>query len=92
MKKRVQVYYSGMVQGVGFRFTVDRLAQVAGVTGWVRNMRDGRVELTCEGDEIAITDFLKKIRSSALKSYIQDVETSWSDATGEFKSFEIKFW
>ncbi len=92
MKKRVHVYYDGMVQGVGFRFTVEHLArQVNGVTGWVRNTPDGKVELLCEGEEDVLKDFLKRIRDGAMKGYIQNVAASYSEATGEFKGFDIRF-
>ncbi|MFH1752783.1 MAG: acylphosphatase [Candidatus Omnitrophota bacterium] len=91
MKKRVQVYYSGMVQGVGFRFTAERVAQGLGLGGWVRNIPDGRVELVCEGEEEALSDLLKKIKAGTLKQYIQDAKISWSSATGEFEGFAIRF-
>ncbi len=77
---------------MGFRFTSERLAHGLDLTGLVRNLKDGRVELICEGEEGVVTDFLKKIRNSLLKSYIEDVDISWSDATDEFKSFEVRFW
>lgn len=92
MKRQVHVYYSGMVQGVGFRFTVEHIAHQLGVTGWVRNTPDGKVEVLGEGDEKALKDFLGKIRESGLRGYIKNVESSWSEATGEFKNFDIRFW
>jgi acylphosphatase len=81
-----------MVQGVAFRFTAERIAQGLDIDGWVRNLADGRVELLCEGDEKLLIEFLKKIQTGTLKQYIQDTDVSWSDATGEFKNFEIRFW
>ncbi len=48
MKKQVRVYYSGRVQGVGFRFTAESIANDLGVTGWVKNSRDGGVEIVAE--------------------------------------------
>ena len=92
MKKRVHVHYRGMVQGVAFRFTAERIAQGLDIDGWVRYLADGRVELLCEGDEKLLIEFLRKIQTGTLRQYIQDTDVSWSDATGEFKDFQIRFW
>lgn len=89
-KKRVQVIYSGMVQGVGFRFSAEAIAQELGVEGYVKNLRDGRVELVAEADEKSINEFLKKI-DEKMKYYISNREIEYSKATGEFKNFEIRF-
>lgn len=89
MKKQAHVYYSGQVQGIGFRFTVERLAEELGVTGWVSNLGDGRVELRAEANEDKLKDFLAQI-SSIFSRYIQDVDVSWEPATGEFKDFGVR--
>jgi len=81
-----------MVQGVGFRFTAERVARHLNLTGWVKNLSDGRVEALCEGEEDQLIGLLEKIKNSPLKSYIQNATVSWSEATGEFKDFEIKLW
>ena len=81
-----------MVQGVGFRFTVNRLARRLGIEGWVRNLGDGRVELLCESEEGALKDLLKQIRGGSLRNYIEETEAEWSEPTGEFNNFEIRFW
>jgi acylphosphatase len=91
MKKRVHVYYSGMVQGVGFRFTAERIARTLGVSGWVKNLADGRVELVSEADERTLADFLGRIKDSSLRDYIQDTQISWSEAADEFNGFKIAF-
>ena len=89
--KRLKVYYSGMVQGVGFRFTAERMAGRLGITGWVRNLPDGRVELLAEGAEERLKDLLSNIKNSTLGSYIRDAEVKWSEPTGEFNGFGIRF-
>lgn len=91
-KKRVHAFYSGVVQGVGFRFTVEHIARQVGVTGWVKNLSDGRVELLAEGEEKRVTELLDRIRNGALKNYIHNVEKSYSEPTGEYKDFTIRFW
>lgn len=90
MKKRLHLYYSGSVQGVGFRYMAERIALSLGITGWVRNLRDGRVEVICEGIEQDLKEFIKKI-DTVFGSYLRDVEVEWSDASNEFDSFDIKF-
>ena len=91
-KKQVHVYYSGMVHGVGFRFTAEHVAGQLGLSGWVKNLPDGRVELVAEGEEKALAELLKKLRNGPLKHYIKDEEVLWSESLDEFKDFVIRFW
>jgi len=79
-----------MVQGIGFRYTTERLARHFPVSGFVKNLADGRVELVAEGEETSLHDFLKAVRE-AFPSYVRDVENRWEAATGEYKGFGIKF-
>jgi acylphosphatase len=67
----LQVFYEGHVQGVGFRFTVRHIAKGFDVTGWVRNLRDGRVELQVTGDEDEVHAFLDQVAQSELRSLIR---------------------
>lgn len=90
MKKQIHVYYTGRVQGVGFRFTSQDLAKELGVTGWVKNLRDGRVKITAEAEEETLKDFLQRI-NHYFSRYIQDADIEWQAATGEFKDFGIEF-
>ncbi|MFA5063745.1 MAG: acylphosphatase [Candidatus Omnitrophota bacterium] len=90
MKKRAHIYYSGNVQGIGFRFTVIRLAEKLDVAGWVNNLGDARVELVAEANEGALQDFLSQI-SNIFSRYIQNIDVSWEPATGEFKDFGVRF-
>ena len=90
-KKRLHLFYSGRVQGVGFRFTAETLALSGGLGGWVRNLSDGRVEVVCEGEEEQLVRFLEKMKDGPMKPYIRSVESDWSEATGEFNDFTIRF-
>ena len=91
MKKRLSVFWSGRVQGVGFRYTAESAALKLGVTGWVRNLPDGRVEALAEGPEKTLKTLLDQIASGPMKSYIRGVETRWEKPTGEFDDFQIRF-
>jgi len=93
MKKRVRVFYSGRVQGVGFRFTTERIAlEMGDVYGWVRNLPDGRVEVVAEGEEERLNEFLRRIRGGLMKRYIKREDVIWENYKGEFDDFEIRFY
>ena len=81
---------SGHVQGVGFRFSVQNAATREGVTGWVTNLPDGRVEAFVEGDEEAVTRVERTIRSGPSRSRIDKVTVIDEDASGALKDFRIK--
>ena len=85
----MQVLYSGRVQGVGFRYAVRRVASGFEVTGAVRNLPDGRVELVAEGNKDELDAFRQAIRQSGLEHFIQAEDVSWSEAKNEFRGFEI---
>ena len=88
-RRRLQVYYSGRVQGVGFRYQVKRLAAGFELVGVVRNLADGRVELVAEGGDDELAEFRQAIRESGLGPLIRDEIEFWSESLGEFRGFEI---
>jgi len=90
MKKQVHAYYSGRVQGIGFRYTAQDLARDSGICGWAKNLSDGRVEIVVEAEEEVLQDFLNRI-SQHFSRYIQDTAVQWQEARGESKDFSIKF-
>jgi len=85
-----EVYYSGRVQGVGFRYTAQHLARQFAVTGYVRNLPDGRVHLVAEGSAEEVVGLLDAIRST-FGPAIHHVEEMVCPATGRFTSFDIRF-
>ncbi|OGF46371.1 MAG: hypothetical protein A2452_00820 [Candidatus Firestonebacteria bacterium RIFOXYC2_FULL_39_67] len=90
MSSRVHVYFTGTVQGVGFRFTCQDIAERLGnVTGTVENLSGGRVELIAEGEKKHLIEFLKKIEEY-FATHIKYTEIEWEKATEEFNGFEIK--
>lgn len=90
MKKCFKAVFSGTVQGVGFRFTTERIARHFEVTGYVRNRPDGKVELYAEGEEMIVRDFLKAVWEGPMAVYIREVETQWSEPEGRFQSFSVE--
>jgi acylphosphatase len=87
--QRQTCYFSGRVQGVGFRYTVQNLALQYNVGGYVRNMADGRVELVMEGPESEMGGLVSDINQK-MNGYIKKVDRSMAPATGEFKQFYIR--
>ena len=88
-RSRLQVYYSGRVQGVGFRYAVKMTARGFEVTGTIRNLSDGRVELIAEGTRAELEAFLLGIRESDIGGFIRQETASWTAASGGLRGFEI---
>lgn len=88
-RRRVQVLYSGRVQGVGFRYQAKRIAAGFDVVGIVRNLADGRVEIEAEGVVDELKEFLQAVRESGLGPMIRGEAEFWSEPTGGFRGFEI---
>jgi acylphosphatase len=88
--KRCEVHYRGQVQGVGFRYTVQRLAEGFRVTGFVRNLPDGRVQLVAEGESGEVSRFLDAV-ADRMSGYIREAAIEGRSATGEFRQFEIRY-
>ena len=86
---RVNVHYSGRVQGVGFRYIVKSLVPGYEVLGTVKNLPDGRVEMVVEGQQEELEEFLQAIRDSGLRSNIQDESLVWGEAEDKFRGFKI---
>ncbi len=88
-KKRMRVVFSGRVQGVGFRYTVCRIAERFEVAGFVRNLRDGNVEVVAEGAEQELVGFLHGIKDARIGCFVSKEQVAWSPATNEFDEFRI---
>jgi len=85
----MQVFYSGHVQGVGFRYSVKTVAAGFELVGTVRNLPDGRVELVAEGPREELEAFRQAIPEAGLARFIRNEDVSWSEAVGGFRGFEI---
>ena len=81
---------SGLVQGVGFRYFAQNAAIREGVTGWVQNLPDGRVEAYVEGEESAVARVERVLRSGPSRAQVERVQVSTEDASGTLKGFNIR--
>ncbi len=89
VKARAHVYVSGRVQGVFFRYETKERADELGVTGWVKNLPDGRVEAIFEGEKDKVEKMVNFCRVGPPGAKVTKVEVSWGDYKGEFQSFSI---
>ncbi|MBU1197538.1 acylphosphatase [Candidatus Micrarchaeota archaeon] len=90
MNKAVHVIVSGSVQGVGYRYSVLRIAARFPVAGFVRNLSDGRVEIQAEGEENALKHLVDAIKIQDGYVHVQDASVTYSEPTGSFSSFEVR--
>ncbi|MEM7456523.1 MAG: acylphosphatase [Planctomycetota bacterium] len=86
---RLNVHFRGRVQGVGFRYTVMQISKGYRVTGFVRNLPDGRVNLVAEGESGELAQMLDAVKQR-MEDYISDVDAQQELATGEFTAFQIR--
>lgn len=85
------LYVSGEVQGVGFRYSAIRLARAIGVTGWVRNLYDGRVELWIEGEESRVNQMVEWCYRGPRGAHVTDVDVEICAYSGQYPGFDVGF-
>lgn len=90
MSKRLVALVSGRVQGVGYRFFVAEQAHRLGLTGYVRNLPDGEVEVVAEGEEAVLHQLLSALWKGPPAARVTGVQAIWEVASGEFRSFDIR--
>lgn len=89
MKKGIHAFVTGQVQGVGFRYYVHHAARRHYLTGWVKNLVDGRVEIMAEGEEEEIRSFVDELKKGSRWSMVDDVQIEWLHYQKKFRSFDI---
>lgn len=89
-KVRAHIFISGRVQGVFYRAWTRKIASKLGLSGWVRNLSDGRVEAVLEGKKEDIEKMIQKCEEGSRVARVDNVEVEWEEATEEFEGFEIK--
>lgn len=89
--KRIRIFVTGKVQGVFFRQTLKVTSKKNNIFGWVRNLKDSRVEAVLEGDEEGISRVIKWARSGPANARVEDVEIRNEQFTGEFSKFDVLY-
>ena len=88
---RVRVFAGGRVQGVAYRFYAEKYAARLDITGWVRNLEDGRVEVLAEGSAEQIEAFLERLKEGPSLARVDSFEVRRESSTGEFLDFRVAF-
>ncbi|MBN1824507.1 MAG: acylphosphatase [Endomicrobiales bacterium] len=92
INSRINTVIHGRVQGIGYRWFVQRTARMLSLTGWVKNLDDGSVEIEAEGTKETLDGFLNALNKDHPGAYIKDVKTEWMNTTKRtYFDFEIRF-
>jgi acylphosphatase len=90
--KRMHLIVHGKVQGVFYREnTMNAARKIGSLTGYVKNLTDGTVEVVAEGEDKKLRDFLKECKKGSFQSDVRQVDETYSEATGEFESFLMEY-
>ncbi len=87
--KAFHAFIGGEVQGVGFRYSAAREARRLGLTGWVRNLPDGEVEVWAQGDSTALDEFLDWLREGPPEAFVESVKTKAAEPKSVYRDFFI---
>ena len=85
------MFFSGRVQGVFFRAFTEETARALGLSGWARNLPDGRVEAVFAGSRETVEEAIRKCTAGPPSAHVDHVETKWEKATGSFSSFSVRY-
>ncbi|HID94642.1 MAG TPA: acylphosphatase [Candidatus Latescibacteria bacterium] len=88
---RAHIIVSGVVQGVGYRFFAQRVALNLGLTGYVRNLPNGKVEVEVEGKQGPVDEFIRELRRGPWSAHVTALSVEWSEYRGQFEGFQIRF-
>ncbi|RLF95133.1 acylphosphatase [Thermococci archaeon] len=87
--KQVHIFVSGRVQGVFYRANTRKKAKELGIRGWVRNLYDGRVEITAEGKEEDLKKFIEWCKKGPELAFVENIKVEWKDYKGNYKDFSV---
>ncbi|MCK4781877.1 acylphosphatase [Candidatus Parcubacteria bacterium] len=90
-KTRAHIFVKGRVQGVFFRQSAKKKAREFGVFGWVKNLKDGRVEAVVEGEKEKVKKMIKWLKSGPMIANVEDIKIKQEEYQGEFKNFDLRF-
>jgi acylphosphatase len=81
----------GLVQGVNYRYFVQRNAEASGLTGYTRNLDDGSVEVVAEGEREKLAQLIAKLKAGSRAARVERVDVEWLEYSGKYREFEIVF-
>jgi acylphosphatase len=90
-KHRVRIYVKGKVQGVFFRQALKVTAKKNNVCGWVKNLKDGRVEVLLEGENLDVSTMVEWCHAGSANARVEDIEIKNEKYRGEFSKFEVLY-
>ncbi len=85
---RAHLFVSGLVQGVGYRYYAMRKANAYGVSGFAKNLMDGRVEVVAEGSRSMVEQFISDLKVGPMSAHVSDIRIEWDQPTYEFNGFQ----
>ncbi len=85
---RAHLFISGLVQGVGYRYYAMRKANAYGVSGFAKNLMDGRVEVVAEGSRSMVEQFISDLKVGPMSAHVSDIRIEWDQPTYEFNGFQ----
>lgn len=88
--QQAHLFISGFVQGIGYRQFVKSNAQRLGLTGWVRNLSDGRVETLVQGEKKNIEELIVLCKTGPMLAEVKDMEVEWIQDQEKFSDFEVR--
>ncbi len=91
MERQVHIVVNGLVQGVGFRYFTFRKAKELGLTGFVKNLPDGTVEVEAEGEQGMLQELIDAIKIGPRSAVVNEVNTDWNTFTGEYDQFRVQY-
>ncbi len=89
-KVGAHILVQGTVQGIGYRYFVLRQAKALGITGWVKNLANGDVELEAQGDKKSLEDFIESLKTGHPWASVQQAKINWLEGNKQFDQFVIK--
>ena len=89
-RQRIHLRITGIVQGVCYRAYTRQQGQQLGLTGWVRNLPDGSVEVVAEGEQPALEALARWCRTGPPAAHVEQVQVLWSEASGELSTFDVR--
>ncbi|MEN3034697.1 MAG: acylphosphatase [Candidatus Methanosuratincola sp.] len=89
MTARVRIKVTGIVQGVGYRYYTYRIARGLDLKGYVRNQKDGSVEVLAEGEKVKLMDLISELRIGPPNSRVDNLSIEWQESRNEFSDFKI---